>query len=36
VQLSAAEDGRHLWSERYDRKLDDVFVVQDEIAPARS
>ena len=32
VQLSAAEDGRNLWSERYDRKLDDVFVVQDEIA----
>jgi serine/threonine-protein kinase len=32
VQLSAAEDGRNLWSERYDRKLDDVFAVQDEIA----
>ncbi len=32
VQLSAAEDGRNLWSERYDRALDDVFVIQDEIA----
>ena len=32
VQLSAAEDGRNLWSERYERKLDDVFAVQDEIA----
>ncbi len=25
-------DGFHLWAERYDRKLDDVFAVQDEIA----
>jgi serine/threonine protein kinase/Tfp pilus assembly protein PilF len=32
VQLSAAEDGRNLWSERYDRTLDDVFAIQDEIA----
>src|SRR5206468_11590740 len=24
VQLSAVDDGRNLWSERYDRKLDDV------------
>ena len=27
-------DGFHLWAERYDRKLDDVFAVQDEIAAA--
>jgi serine/threonine protein kinase/Tfp pilus assembly protein PilF len=32
AQLSAAEDGRNIWSERYDRTLDDVFAVQDEIA----
>ncbi len=32
AQLSAADDGRLLWSERYDRKLDDVFAIQDEIA----
>ena len=25
-------DGYHLWSERYDRNMDDVFAVQDEIA----
>ena len=25
-------DGHHLWSERYDRELDDVFAIQDEIA----
>jgi len=32
VQLTAADDGRNLWSERYDRTLDDVFAIQDEIA----
>ena len=32
TQLINAEDGYHLWSERYDRDMDDVFVVQDEIA----
>src|SRR5205809_810707 len=32
ARLTAADDGRHLWSERYDRKLDDVFAIQDEIA----
>jgi serine/threonine-protein kinase len=32
ASLTAADDGRHLWSERYDRKLDDVFAIQDEIA----
>ncbi len=32
VQLTAADDGRTLWSERYDRLLDDVFAVHDEIS----
>jgi TolB-like protein/Tfp pilus assembly protein PilF len=32
AQLIRADDGTHLWSETYDRKLDDVFAVQDEIA----
>jgi serine/threonine-protein kinase len=32
ARFTAADDGRHLWSERYDRKLDDVFAIQDEIA----
>ena len=32
AQLNNAEDGYHLWSERYDREMDDVFAVQDEIA----
>ena len=34
VQLVAVADGYQLWSERYDRDLVDVFVVQDEIASA--
>ena len=34
AQLIDAEDGYHLWSEVYDRELDDVFAVQDEIAQA--
>ena len=34
AQLINAEDGFHLWSERYDRDMDDVFEVQDEIARA--
>ena len=34
VQLINAKDGYHLWSERYDRELTDVFAVQDEIAAA--
>ncbi len=33
-QLIRAGDGVHLWSERYDRELTDVFAVQDEIAEA--
>jgi TolB-like protein/Tfp pilus assembly protein PilF len=32
AQLSSTADGRLLWSERYDRRLNDVFAVQDELA----
>ncbi len=32
VQLIRASDSVHLWSETYDRKMDDVFKIQDEIA----
>jgi adenylate cyclase len=32
AQLIKVADGYHLWSERYDRELEDVFAVQDEIA----
>lgn len=32
VQLIRAKDGVHLWSQRYDRKVTDVFRIQDEIA----
>jgi serine/threonine-protein kinase len=32
AQLTSADDGRLVWSERYDRRLDDVFAIQDEIA----
>ncbi len=32
AQLTNVADGRHFWSERYDRELRDVFQVQDEIA----
>jgi TolB-like protein/Flp pilus assembly protein TadD len=34
VQLIRANDSSHLWSETYDRTLDDIFKVQDEIAAA--
>jgi TolB-like protein/tRNA A-37 threonylcarbamoyl transferase component Bud32/Tfp pilus assembly protein PilF len=34
AQLITAADGTHLWSERYDRELADIFEVQDEIASA--
>jgi serine/threonine-protein kinase len=34
AQLITANDGSHLWSQRFDRDLDDVFAVQDEIAQA--
>ena len=32
AQLSGIAEGRTLWSERYDRELEDVFEIQDEIA----
>lgn len=32
VQLVDVADGYHLWSERYDRAMADVFAIQDEIA----
>lgn len=32
AQLIKAADGYHLWSETYDRTLDNIFAVQDEIA----
>ncbi len=31
AQLIDAKDGTHLWAERYDRAIDDIFVIQDEI-----
>ncbi len=31
AQLIDAGDGHHVWAERYDRDLDDIFAVQDEI-----
>jgi TolB-like protein/Tfp pilus assembly protein PilF len=34
AQLIRARDGVHLWSDTYDRDLNDVFKVQDEIAAA--
>ena len=34
AQLIAATDGSHLWSERYDRELSDIFALQDEMAAA--
>jgi serine/threonine protein kinase/Flp pilus assembly protein TadD len=36
VQLVNTNDGFHLWSETYDRVLEDVFALQDEIARAVS
>jgi adenylate cyclase len=34
AQLVEAETGRHVWAERYDRDLADIFDVQDEITEA--
>ena len=34
AQLIDAQSGFHLWSETYDRKLEDIFAIQDEIAQA--
>jgi len=32
AQLIEAATGAHLWAERYDRAIDDIFAVQDEVA----
>jgi TolB-like protein/Tfp pilus assembly protein PilF len=32
AQLINVEDGYHLWSERYDREMKDIFAIQDEIS----
>jgi len=32
AQLIEAKGGKHLWAERYDRDLEDIFAVQDEVA----
>lgn len=32
AQLVSVADGYHVWSERFDREMEDVFVIQDEIA----
>jgi adenylate cyclase len=34
AQLVEAETGKHVWAERYDRALADIFAVQDEITEA--
>jgi len=34
AQLIKVEDGSHMWSETYDRELNDIFVIQDEISAA--
>ena len=34
AQLIAASDGSHLWSQRYDREMTDIFAIQDDISQA--
>jgi serine/threonine-protein kinase len=34
AQLISVADGYHLWSSRYDRELEDIFVIQEEISLA--
>ena len=34
AQLIEVKDGFHIWSERYDRDMGDVFAIQDEISLA--
>ncbi len=34
AQLVSTTDGYHLWSEKYDRNLEDIFAIQDEISLA--
>ncbi len=32
AQLVNVESGYHLWADRYEREMDDVFAIQDDIA----
>jgi adenylate cyclase len=34
AQLIDGEEGDHVWADRYDRNLDDIFAIQDEISKA--
>ena len=34
AQLVEAESDRHLWSQTYDREMEDIFTIQDEVAAA--
>jgi serine/threonine-protein kinase len=34
AQLVKVDDGYHLWSEKYDRDMEDIFAIQDEISEA--
>jgi adenylate cyclase len=34
AKLADAETGKHLWSERYDPELEDIFAIQDEVSDA--
>ena len=34
VQLIDAESDRHIWAERYDREISDIFAIQDEVTSA--
>ena len=34
AQLIGVADGYHLWSERYDRQMEDVFAIQDDVSQA--
>ncbi|UCE41088.1 MAG: protein kinase [Candidatus Aminicenantes bacterium] len=34
VQLINVDDGYHIWSEKYDREMEDIFAIQDEISLA--
>ena len=36
AQLIRADDGFHLWSDTYDRTLEDIFTVQEDIASRRA
>ena len=36
AQLINVSDGTHIWSERYDKNMDDIFAIQDQISKAIS